>query len=152
MKDEAKFLFHFNANQPIRKWQILGNFENISKSGFHKDYEALTHPEKDYVFKNKYGGFDKMTTIDQTDINGWLNFNHHYFVSNSLFYAQTFYQATNDQEVQLRIGVTGAIKVWINDQLVLQEPEERDTKVDHFVIQTNMNKGNNRILISNWVK
>jgi tetratricopeptide (TPR) repeat protein len=147
MKDETKYMFHYNANQPIRKWQILGNFENISKSGFHKDFEALAHPEKDYVFKNKYGGSIKWQQIDQTDINGWLNFNHHYFVSNSLFYAQTFYQATNDQEVQLRIGVTGAVKVWVNDQLVLQEPEERDTKVDHFVIQTNMNKGNNRILI-----
>lgn len=147
MKDEAKYLFHFNANQPIRKWQILGNFENISKSGFHKNYEALTHPEKDYVFKNKYGGSIKWQNIDQTDIYGWLNFNHHYFVSNSLFYAQTFYQANIDQEVQLRIGVTGAIKVWINDQLVIQESEERDTKVDHFVVQAQMKKGNNRILI-----
>lgn len=36
----------FNNTGSVNKWQVVGEFENISESGFDKDHEPLHHPEK----------------------------------------------------------------------------------------------------------
>ncbi len=36
----------------IKEWQFAGPFENLSQSGFYKDYGPLEHPEPTAVFKS----------------------------------------------------------------------------------------------------
>jgi len=43
-----------NAIGNIKDWQFTGPFENLSRSGFYKDYGPLEHPEPAAVFKSVY--------------------------------------------------------------------------------------------------
>jgi hypothetical protein len=48
---------------------------------------------------------------------------------------------------QLRVGVSGSVKVWVNDQQILAEPEERNNDLDAYIQTVKLNKGYNRILV-----
>ena len=45
------------------------------------------------------------------------------------------------------LGVSGSVKVWINDFLVFSESEERNTDLDVYPLQVKLKNGTNRILI-----
>lgn len=137
----------YNKTGSINSWQITGEFENISTSGFDKKYDVLDHPEPDAVFTNKHGA--KIGWHDITDIrhDRWIDFTYYTDAENSVVFGQTFVKADQDQEMQLRIGVSGSVKVWVNDGLILAVPEERNNDLDSYLQTIKLNKGYNRILI-----
>lgn len=131
----------------IRNWASVGVFENTSASGFNKDFGVLAHPEPGYVFTNSTGAPVSWFNIPDARNDRWLDNVYHYEISNSIIYAQTFVQSATDRDVQLLLGVSGSIKVWINDYLVLSEEEERNTDLDVYTETVKLQKGTNRILI-----
>ncbi len=144
---------HKKATEYLQKignivdWQIAGNFENISGSGFDKNYEPIAHPENDFVFTTRNGAPVQWFTITKYLPAVWIDFNNHMYTGNSICFAQTFVNSPKDQEVYAYLGVTGSIKFWINDQLVLSEEEERDVPIDAYKVKVKLNRGFNRILI-----
>jgi pentatricopeptide repeat protein len=137
----------YRKTAAIRQWQVLGEFENISESGFDKDFGALKHPESDYKFINKYGAEVNWFTIKDANYNNWIDLEYYFEADNSIIYAQNFCNSPKDQEVQFRVGTSGSLKVWINDQLVFTEPEERNNGLDTYIFTARLMKGFNRILI-----
>jgi tetratricopeptide (TPR) repeat protein len=131
----------------INNWQITGEFENISTSGFDKKFEVINHPEPGAVFINKHGA--KIGWHDVTDLrhDKWVDFTYYSSIENSIMFSQTFVKSEQDADVQLRIGVSGSVKVWINDNLILAEPEERNNDLDSYLQTIKLNKGYNRILV-----
>ena len=132
----------------ISDWQLVGEFENISTSGFDKAYPPITQPGNDKPFINKYGAAVRWVNIPAVRNDRWVDFNYYYAsTDNSVVYAQNFVVSDREQEVQLRIGVSGSVKVWVNDKEVISELEERNNGTDSYIAQVKLNKAANRILV-----
>jgi Flp pilus assembly protein TadD len=131
----------------VNEWQIVGDFENISASGFDKSYGPLNHPEPQAVFKNKRNADVKWFDLYKQVPGRWVDFTNNFNCINTLVYAQTFCMSPSDQTVFLRIGTSGSLKLWVNDQLLFQEEEERNNGIDTYIVPVKISKGNNRILL-----
>jgi tetratricopeptide (TPR) repeat protein len=131
----------------IKDWQVVGNFDNISGSGFEKGYEPVQISDNDHEFTNRNGAPVKWFTISKYRDGRWIDFGNHMYTTNSICYAQTFVKSTKDQEVILNIGVTGSVKCWVNDMLVYAQEEERDVSLDAYQIKVKLKSGYNRLVI-----
>lgn len=145
--DFSKSEDYFAKTGAIENWQLVGEFENISESGFDADFGALEHPESDYVFKNKRGADVKWFKLKDSRYDNWTDFDYNFYISNSIIYAQTFVNSPVDQEVEFRVGTSGSLKFWANDNLLFQEPEERNNGLDTYVFTGRLKKGYNRLLL-----
>jgi tetratricopeptide (TPR) repeat protein len=131
----------------LRDWQFAGVFDNISGSGFNKEYGPVKEPGSGKGF-TAYNN----TTIDWfkpmfADDAGWSFVGSLFPARTGVGYAQTFVNADTDKSAILCAGVKGSLKVWVNDKLVISEEEERTTEMDRYNVPCHLNKGYNRILI-----
>jgi len=138
---------YFSEIGAIEEWNLVGDFQNISESGFDKDFGVLDHPEPEYEFTNKQGAKVKWFDINSPRYDKWVDYEYHFYTSNSIIYAQNFVSSPSDQEVYFRIGTSGSLKFWLNDELLFQEPDERNNGMDTYVFTGKLLSGNNRILI-----
>lgn len=137
----------FAAIKSIDQWQLVGEFDNISGSGFDKDYPPVSESSNKIEFENKVKAKVKWFTLPMPRNDKWVDFAYCFNFSNSIIFAQSFVKSPIEQDVYLRLGVSGAMKVWINDALVGAESEDRNTDLDVYTYKTHLAKGNNRILI-----
>jgi tetratricopeptide (TPR) repeat protein len=138
---------YFSKIGEIENWLITGEYENISTSGFDKNYEAINHPELNYVFTGKKDRKFSWRTVPYIRHDRWFDFSYYNTYKNSLQFAQTFVNAPAATVAQLRIGVSGSVKVWVNDQLLISEAEERNNDLDAYISTIKLNQGYNRILV-----
>lgn len=131
----------------LNHWQVLGCFDNTSGSGFSKDWGAVTKARETDVFKNKVDADVKWYSPEYNNPNNWFYFDYYFNLNNAIMYAQTFANSAIDQEVYLRAGTSGSLKIWINDALVSSVPEERNCDLDIYGYKVKLNKGSNRILV-----
>ena len=137
----------YNKIGSINNWDITGEFENISTSGFDRKFDAIDHPEANAVFTNKHGAKIGWHTITDIRHDRWFDFTYYTAYENSIIFSQTFVKSEQDADVQLRIGVSGSVKVWVNDALILAVPEERNNDLDSYIQTIKLNKGYNRVLV-----
>jgi len=131
----------------LKNWSTLGVFENVSGSGFQKDFGALAHPEPDHDFTSKSGAVVRWFDIKDARTDRWVDMTYHHNITDALIYSQTFVQSDEDKDVLLMVGVSGSLKVWLNDYLVGEENEERNTDEDVYNYRVRLHKGENRLLI-----
>lgn len=131
----------------IENWTITGEFENISGSGFDKNFDAIKKPQTDAVFTNRYGAPVKWFSPQFNRKDKWFDFTYYGNPMEAVVFAQTFVNSPVEQEVQLRAGVSGSMKVWVNDQIVVSEPEERNNDLDSYISSVKLHQGFNRILV-----
>jgi len=131
----------------IGPWTTVGTFENASGSGFNKDYGVLTHPDKGYNFLNRTGALVYWFDMPLARNDRWWDNEYHYDITNSLIYSQTFVNSAVDRDVVMMVGVSGSMKIWVNDFLVGSESEERNTDNDVYNYVVKLKKGYNRILL-----
>ncbi len=131
----------------IDGWAITGEFENISTSGFDKSYETLTHPDDTCSFVNKKGVRVAWHDVPYLRHDKWFDFTYYANAYNSIMFAQSFVKSDVETEAQLRIGVSGSLKVWVNDQQIISEPDERNNDLDTYIQSIKLHKGYNRILV-----
>ncbi|MDB5115598.1 MAG: hypothetical protein JWQ79_1090 [Mucilaginibacter sp.] len=131
----------------IDNWAISGEFENISTSGFDKQYPTLSQPEDKSSFINKNGVSVAWHAVPYLRHDKWFDFTYYSNAYDAILFAQSFINSPTDQEVQLRIGVSGSVKVWVNDKLTLSESEERNNDLDSYIQSIKLNKGYNRIVV-----
>jgi hypothetical protein len=54
--------------------------------------------------------------------------------SDAVFYAITLcVHCDNNADAHIRVGTSGAMKTWCNDNLVITEPEETNNDVDTYI-------------------
>jgi predicted Zn-dependent protease len=138
---------YFNKIGALDKWQVLGSFDNISGSGFDKDWGAVANPEPNKIFKNKVDADVKWYTPSANREDKWFLFDYYFSLNSVVAYAQTFVQSPENKEVYMRVGTSGSLKVWVNDALVSVVEEERNCDLDIYSYKITLNKGNNRILV-----
>jgi tetratricopeptide (TPR) repeat protein len=131
----------------LKNWQFTGPFENLSQSGFYKNHGPLDHPEPNALFKSLTNADIKWFTPSYEIKEGWTVVDNQFNNYSAVIYAQNFVNSNSDQEVYCNAGCSGSLKVWINDELIIYEPEERVTEMDAYIAKCNLKKGVNRILI-----
>lgn len=127
--------------------QVTGQFENVSGSGFNKDFGVLANPGADALFKNKVGADVKWFNLKYPRNDKWLDFAFSFNSDDAVCYAQSFINSPVDQNVILRAGASGAIKIWLNDGLVASIADEKNTDLDVYGYEVKLNKGYNRLLV-----
>lgn len=137
----------YAAMGSVSVWSSVGEFENISGSGFDKNYPPINKPKMSEKFANRNGVEVEWFDIKAIRQDQWVDLEKYYYGSSSIIYCQTFVTSEEDRKVQLRFGISGSIKVWLNDKLILSEEEERNNDFDSYIIETKLEGGTNRILI-----
>lgn len=128
-------------------WSIVGEFQNISGSGFNKEFGPLDNASASAEFKNVNGATVKWFTPPMFRIDRWIDLEYNFYTGNRTIYAQTFVKSNGDQEVQLRFGVSGSIKVYVNDHEVISEEEDANNDYDNYNVKLKLSSGWNRILV-----
>lgn len=137
---------HYAQIQNLINWSILGVFENVSASGFNKYLEPISKFKKTDQFINKKGKNISWFDTKKETKGSWLFIDNHINKENSVAFAQTFVTSNKDQEVEIRFGLTGSFKMWVNDALISQKQKETEVGEDVFVSKITLKKGINRIL------
>ncbi|MFM9984490.1 MAG: DUF3857 domain-containing protein [Flavobacteriales bacterium] len=131
----------------ISNWQVVGTFDNTSGSGFNKSWGPLENSGANASFKNKVEADVKWYNTPVEKKNRWFDFNNYFNIGNSIMYAQTFLKSETSQQGYIFSGVSGSIKIWVNDKLITNVLEERNCDLDSYINGVELNKGYNRILV-----
>ncbi|QHL87262.1 DUF3857 domain-containing protein [Nibribacter ruber] len=131
----------------LDKWQVVGEFENMSSSGFSKDFGPLQNAQPAATFINKHGAPVSWFVLPATRNNKWVDFTYHFYASDATVFAQTFVNSPKEQTAQLRLGVSGSIKAWVNDRLVFADDMERNNDLDTYITPVTLKQGFNRVLV-----
>lgn len=138
---------YFDAVGNIKNWQYAGPFENLSGSGFYKNYGPLDHPEPGATFTSLTNASVTWITPPNEIRDGWNPVCFQFNRQTAVVYAQSFVNSPVDQDVYCNAGVSGSIKVWINDELLIAESRERVTEMDAYTVKCTLKKGVNRVLV-----
>ncbi|RFM34879.1 DUF3857 domain-containing protein [Chitinophaga silvisoli] len=131
----------------LNNWQFVGSFDNISGSGFNKDYGPLKEPNKGKGFTSYNNTRIDWFTPSITDNAGWMFVGTLFPAASSVGYAQTFVNSPVEQDAILCLGGNGSLKAWVNDKLLIAQEDELATELDKFNVRVHLKKGYNRVLI-----
>lgn len=138
---------YHNKITNLRDWLCLGPFDNVMNSGFEKDFGVLDNPQKEATFISKYGAPITWFDPPSAQSDGYIFKQSNFRGYNSLVYYQTFINSSQANEVLMKIGYSGSLKVWVNDVLVHSIPEKRSTEMDYYQYKGELPKGYSRLLI-----
>lgn len=131
----------------LESWQFAGPFDNVNGSGFNKVYGPVQEPVSAKGFlssnNNRVNWFSPSPATNQ----GWVFVLPMFTQTSAVGYAQTFVYSPADQDAALCLGGYGALKVWVNDQLLLAAEEEKRTELDAYQAPCRLRKGYNRVLV-----
>lgn len=139
---------YFDLNDSInviKSWQYCGVFENLNKSGLDRYYPPETMSLSKTDFDAKSNGFVNWYESKNTK-EAYQFFTNHEEFGSGVNYAQTFITTKEDKRVILRIGSGSAFKVWLNDVVVFENPEDVTTELDAYKVAVTLPKGTNRLL------
>jgi tetratricopeptide (TPR) repeat protein len=131
----------------LNNWQFVGSFDNISGSGFNKDYGPLKEPNKGKGFTSYNNTSIDWFTPSITDNAGWMFVGTLFPAASSVGYAQTFVYSPAEQDAILCLGGNGSLKAWVNDKLLIAQEDELATELDKFNVRVHLKKGYNRVLV-----
>ena len=131
----------------LNDWAFVGPFDNISGSGFDKNYPPILRGKADAMFKATNNADIKWFTPATQDKDGWVSTSFYIQWNTGIVYAQTFVTAPADMPCTVAAGMSGNIKVFVNDKLVVSEQDARSSDFDVFSAKYRLKKGVNRILV-----
>ena len=131
----------------ISDWVLVGPFENLSASGYDKAYPPETEFNSTAVYEGKGGVPAAWFPIASPVPNTWVDFTRHFAYSQSIFYANTFVYSPTKRSVYLRVGTSGSLRAFLNDELVLEYFDENNNDLDTYIVATELQQGWNRVLI-----
>ena len=131
----------------IMQWQYAGPFENLSGTGFYKDYGPLAHPESTASFSGKNKAPIHWFVPASSDKDAWMSVNTYIPDNTAIVYAQSFVYSPEEADILLNAGGGGSLKVWVNDALVISTAKEIITELDYYKSACHLQKGYNRILV-----
>jgi tetratricopeptide (TPR) repeat protein len=128
-------------------WQLVGPFDNLSGSGYYKDFGPLEHPEASATFTSVSNATIQWFTPPVLSREGYTFPYPHIRRNTAIVYAQTFVNSPDEQDLLLDAGAGGSLKVWINDRPVMALSKELVTELDFYKQRVHLRKGYNRLLV-----
>lgn len=147
--------YHFGF---LRKWTVLGPFDNREQKGF----DVVYPPESDLIqgrFKadGKYEGKHGSVTWKDAegnavegavDLNPLYNNEKNEQEKGALVYARTIFQSGEERPAELRLGCMTASKVWFNGELVMSHNVyHAGMQIDQYISPVRLKKGANEIVL-----
>lgn len=138
---------YFKNENTINDWTLIGPFENISASGFEQIYE----PEREYNPDTTYEGKSSLPVwwfkIPAIRNDYWVDFTLYFSYREAIYYGNTFLYSPQKQKVWIRIGTSGSLKAFLNDELIISCFDENNNDLDTYIAETYLQEGWNRLLI-----
>jgi tetratricopeptide (TPR) repeat protein len=145
--DPDKAVEYYNKNNAITDWLLIGPFDNTSASGFDKKYAPEQEINIEKTYEGQRGIPVKWFKVDKIRHDNWIDILRYFSNQNAVFYGNTFIHSEIKQTVQIRLGTSGALKAFLNDELIIEYFDENNNDVDTYIIETDLQKGWNRLLI-----
>ncbi|HTY57806.1 MAG TPA: tetratricopeptide repeat protein, partial [Bacteroidota bacterium] len=131
----------------VTDWMLIGPFENVSASGYDKAYPPETGYNPAGSYEGKGGIPAAWFPIASPGPDTWIDFMMHFGFKESIFYANTFVYSPDRRKVHLRVGTSGSLRAFLNDEMVLEYVDENNNDLDTYNVATELQKGWNRVLI-----
>lgn len=131
----------------VRRFRMAGPFENVSGSGYKKEYPPEKEVDFDAVYEGKNGARIVWFPFYNSDPNGWVFTEYNYSSQNAALFYYTNVKSTVSGEFYLGFGASGTFKVFLNDNMVLADSVFRNTGTDVFIQKIRLFKGDNKLLI-----
>jgi len=77
----------------------------------------------------------------------WLDFQSYFPDRQAIFYANTFVWSPKNMTVQVRVGTSGSLKLFLNDFEILRDSNETNNDFDTYIVRTDLVAGWNRLLL-----
>ncbi len=131
----------------ITDWAIIGPFDNLSGCGYNKAYAPESKVERNGVYPSLYGTTTTWFVPKHTKPDGWVDLERFYVNVRGVFYACSYVKSETKQKVHLRVGTSGAFKVFLNDEQMLECEDEYNNDLDTYNCETELQAGWNKILM-----
>ena len=128
-------------------FMLIGGFDNEGKAGFDKAYP----PETELDFTKRYPGkerdigwrrLDVLTPDGYADLSSAVRPVH-----DSAIYAVTDLDVTRDVRAVLHVGASGATRIWVDGQKVLEDKQYHPASFDQHAVAINLKKGTHRVML-----
>ena len=134
----------------ITDWNILGPFQNISHCGFDKSYideTDIASVDKDAVYTSDIDGISARWISPGIKSNSGEVFLSQYLGAiNSTYYAESVVQIEQEGDYVFIFTQHGALKCWIDDEIVLVDSAYRAGAEIHW-IQRTLTRGEHHVLV-----
>jgi len=131
----------------IKKWKMIGPFDNISNCGYENVYE----PEQELDFTKTYTGKDGNTVrwvnLENKSPGSWIFLENHTTSSNAVYYFYTGVTVEKPCTAILSFGSSSTHKIFLNGTVVLRDSVFRNTGIDTYMRKIKLQPGNNRLLV-----
>lgn len=145
--DLSKSKKYFQQMNSIDDWALIGPFDNISAAGFDKVYPPEIEFDLSKNYEGKNGIPARWFPIKALRNDRWIDFCRYFGYNQSIFYANNFVYSPQKQPVLIRIGTSGSLKSFLNDELIIQCFDENNNDLDTYIVETELQAGWNRLLI-----
>lgn len=128
-------------------WTLIGPFENISASGYDRSFPPEVEYDTARTYQGKNGVPARWFPIAAVRPDGWIDHLCFFAYSKAVFYANAFVHSPVKQTIHLRVGTSGSLKAFLNDEQVLACADENNNALDTYIVETELQPGWNRVLI-----
>jgi tetratricopeptide (TPR) repeat protein len=132
----------------VTDWTAIGPFDGEGRSGF----DATFPPEQAIDLSGRYAGKAREVawrTLPPTAVvDGFVHLGAALRPARDVVaYALATVDAPRDGRATIRLGSSGAAKVWVNGALAIAEPEYHSARIDQRAAEVTLRRGPNRILV-----
>lgn len=138
--------YYRNMNA-LTEWMLIGPFDNVSASGFDKQYSPELEFSASKIYSGKNGIPIQWFKIAAVQQNSWIDFRRYFDQFQAIYYANNFVFSSTRQKVQIRVGTSGSVKTFLNDEIIIECFDETNNDLETYVVETELQEGWNRLLI-----
>lgn len=131
----------------IMEWRVIGPFPNVSASGHDRAYPPEVEDVPNASYEGVDGGIVQWFAPTRWRHDRWVDYTRISPTIEAAFYAVTYVESPKEQRVQLRLGTSGAYKLFLNTHLVSESIDEHNNDLDTYISEVTLRKGWNRILV-----
>lgn len=138
--DEARLGF-------LTRFRVIGAFDNEGKSGFDRAFP----PESELDFGKRYPGKQReigWRTFDAAGLDGFIDLGAALRPNREVTaFAQTDLELARDARVVLHLGASGATKLFVDGQKVLEDRQFHPAALDQHGVAVTLRKGTHHLLL-----
>ncbi|MAT71447.1 MAG: hypothetical protein CMJ58_18215 [Planctomycetaceae bacterium] len=134
----------------VRQWQLIGPFDNADLAGFQTEYPPEREIDLTKPVEGRGGAEVRWKGYVSTDKLGAVNLNE--AIGNEklvVAYALAKFTSPRDQRLEVRLGSTNAVKLWLNGrEAAAYEVYHSGSEIDQYVVALDAQAGEtNTILV-----
>ncbi len=145
--DLIAFLKDRSAQESLRglvlDYHVVGPFGEDLKTA----YPPERRPDPSATYSKEKPGEVITWQATQAGANGMLNLREAFNKDHLSVYALTYVYSTQAQKMQMLLGSSGAVKVWINGEMVHEHAQARKARKDDDRAEISLKEGWNTVLV-----